>query len=463
MRGKPDQTKNGTVHDFQRFAEMEEQGRWDRPVSGTRPPTGDRRNRSGSGSYTQSTLGPDRTQQHARQVAARAELQSRSFRQTSNSKSLFEKQLEAQQLLLIHQQEQSMHNFNTAVQSELETSAKPVGLEVTGPAVKTTRSDSLSSVDSLEGPSGSPIGKDIHEEHASDQMTKPYGLHSTNSGNIATHAAGSSEVRDTRTTDSSSVSGNLSSVTGCVQPQPQPQPQPYSTNNGGFFLHRSASNVAVVSPSYIQGRSEPSEASVENTQKTQDPGYFSPSKDFRPEPSAIPTQPTSTDPFSKHMPNHVVSQTATVNNASLQMHDTASQSNFHQLADGDASYSFKNTPTAPSVYTEGSAYPVSTPAGSKPSVLVSGLTSLIYLPHPPNAPSSRAPVTMSDMRAGNLYGNVNTHKQQYGRTEETEDMNHEEETGEGKAAPTKKYNQKVQVACFIVCSSWSMKSQAPAA
>lgn len=89
---------------------------------------------------TQKTQDRDKIQEHAR--AVHAELHNRSLRNLTSSRSLFEQQLEQQQQALIEHQQKSLHEFSSALLSELNGGVeKEDGLK---------RCDSLSSVDSLD-------------------------------------------------------------------------------------------------------------------------------------------------------------------------------------------------------------------------------------------------------------------------------------------------------------------------
>lgn len=88
-----------------------------------------------------------RTKEHATQVAAYTELQNRSLRNLNSSRGLFEQHLHQQQQLLVQQQEQSLHDFNTAIMQEMLNDKKIEGEE--NDHEDRIETDSVSSEDSL--------------------------------------------------------------------------------------------------------------------------------------------------------------------------------------------------------------------------------------------------------------------------------------------------------------------------
>ena len=82
---------------------------------------------------------PDRTQ---------TQLHDNSLRNLNNSRSLFEQQLHHHQQLLVEQQKQSLHQFNAAIQKEMDCDPKLQGVEQMEDM--DVRPDSPDSVDSLE-------------------------------------------------------------------------------------------------------------------------------------------------------------------------------------------------------------------------------------------------------------------------------------------------------------------------
>ncbi|CAH1798215.1 unnamed protein product [Owenia fusiformis] len=104
-----------------------------------------------------------RTQDYARDVASRTtELHNRSLRNLSNSKSLFEQQLEQQQRQFSQNQQQSLHDFSAAIMSEINGSEiisqgqRSEGPNMEGAVIvdgedeSPEREDSPCSMDSLE-------------------------------------------------------------------------------------------------------------------------------------------------------------------------------------------------------------------------------------------------------------------------------------------------------------------------
>ena len=449
--------------------------------------------------YSQSTMGPNRIQEHAREVAARAELQSHSLRQTSNSRSLFEQQIEQQQSLLMEQQQQSLQHFNAAIQKEMDKDTKLLGTEqeeILDPekemSGKITRSDSLSSVDSLEISSGltrdslmsslishpEPTTTSTEAVVSANQQTTP-DHHYSNKGTLG-NATSNTGHNYTQPTFINSAWGTAPSITGFGQDSRYNTPNgnytgPSSSSVGGFVLHRSPSNptnVAVVSPSVIQARNEPS--NHENNDKpssiqgTLDVGSFTPNKDLRNESSITGPDPDygygdakngealagyvdkseASEPYnmirtsSNGRANAHYYQDSVVNNASTFVlhHDgvhgqsgndykQAQQLNF-DYSNPYSSKSSTTNVTVTSAYTPGahmnqsvSTYSPAnysdastvgkTVTASSASVIQTtlppGFSHMTYLPHPPNvsAPTNRPAVTMADMRASSLAGNVN--------------------------------------------------------
>ncbi|XP_033740457.1 uncharacterized protein LOC117327525 isoform X2 [Pecten maximus] len=93
-----------------------------------------------------------------KEAEKREKLHDKSLRNLSNSRSLFEQQLEHHQQLLVQDQQQSLYEFNNAIMQEIASDRKVQGEEEVdiGGMV---HSDSLDSVDSLEGSDSTPRGK----------------------------------------------------------------------------------------------------------------------------------------------------------------------------------------------------------------------------------------------------------------------------------------------------------------
>ncbi|XP_067675948.1 uncharacterized protein [Haliotis asinina] len=95
----------------------------------------------------------DRAQEHA-------DMRDKSLRNYTDSRTLFEQQLEQHQQLLLEDQKKSLHIFNQAIQREMDADSKLEGTEeVVEEMSWMNRSDSLSSVDSLDA-SRESFGKD---------------------------------------------------------------------------------------------------------------------------------------------------------------------------------------------------------------------------------------------------------------------------------------------------------------
>lgn len=98
----------------------------------------------------------DRVQEQAKETAVRADLHNRSLRNLTNSKSLFEQQLEQHQQMVLEQQKNSLREFNAALRKEIEEDLRGQGVSgmVGGrDAMREGNEDiaeSLSSLDSLE-------------------------------------------------------------------------------------------------------------------------------------------------------------------------------------------------------------------------------------------------------------------------------------------------------------------------
>ena len=501
--------------------------------------SGTKRDRPNSGKvYSQSTMGPNRIQEHAREVAARAELQSHSLRQTSNSRSLFEQQIEQQQSLLLEQQKQSLRHFNAAIQKEMDKDAKLLGTEqeeMLDPEKemngKIARSDSLSSIDSLEISSGltrdSLMSSVIsHSEPTTSTGTvlptnqQTFNGHYANNMSPVGNRASSANHNHTQPTFINSAWSSAPSISGFGQQDSnynKPNGNYTGTSTGGFVLHRSPSNptnIAVVSPSVVQARKEPSDQDNNDkpslVQGTYDVGSFTPNRDSRSEssitgPGYYPNgemknggisagqvdKSEASEPYnviktsSNGRANAHYYQDSVVNNASTFIlcpdpgpsdNDSrmTSQSNF----DYSNSYSSKSSATnvtVTSAYSPGtynmnqsinsqsqvpSYSPASysdTSAGGKtvttsaatvtPTTLPSGFSHMAYLPHPPNttAPSSRPGLTMADMRANSLAGNVNSKQYEQMNADELKRENDDEVVEEEEVVEKTQPKQKVRL------------------
>lgn len=83
-------------------------------------------------------------------ASTRAELMERSMRNMTSSRSRFEQQLEHHQQFLMEQQQKSLHDFNQAIRREIDSDTKVQGVEDNEADNLPWRSESLSSLDSLE-------------------------------------------------------------------------------------------------------------------------------------------------------------------------------------------------------------------------------------------------------------------------------------------------------------------------
>ncbi|XP_069138191.1 centrosomal protein of 126 kDa-like isoform X2 [Argopecten irradians] len=93
-----------------------------------------------------------------KEAEKREKLHDKSLRNLSNSRSLFEQQLEHHQQLLVQDQQQSLYEFNNAIMQEIASDRKIQGeedVDIGG----MVHSESLDSVDSLEGSDSTPTGK----------------------------------------------------------------------------------------------------------------------------------------------------------------------------------------------------------------------------------------------------------------------------------------------------------------
>ena len=502
--------------------------RKDRPPSGTfrdRPATGTKRDRPSSGTiYSQSTMGPNRIQEHAREVAARTELQSHSLRQTSNSRSLFEQQLEQQQSLLLEQQKQSLHHFNTAIQKEMDKDVKLLGTEqdeILDPEKEMSgrigRSDSLSSVDSLEISNGITRDSLVSSQSAGVMSIRSAAnqhgtIYASSAGPMLTNTTHS----HTYSTNVNSAWGTAPSITGFSHSdtnQANKAKGADASSVGGFILHRNPSNptnVAVVSPSVIHRRNE--SANCEHNEKPaavqgiSGVGSFTPNKDFRNEPSITGPNPDNgkTDQSrndsetpeaysviktsSNGRANAQFHQDSVVNNAGTFILHSEAETNGHwedfsKQSNFDYSNPYSSKASMTSVTVTSASTPVAynqksinsqssysaanyidrSTVGQTMTTSAAAVTStsippgfghMAYLPHPPNtsAPSNRPTLTMADMRASSLAGNVNGNMKQLEQMDVQEiDDRSDDMVGEEEELPeTRKGKQKVNAFCRVI-------------
>ncbi len=197
-----------------------------------------------------------RVHEHAREVAARAELQNKSLRNMTNSRSLFQQQLQQHQQLLVDQQHQSLHQFNSAIRQEIDNDPRMQRVVEENNEVEVGRSGSPSSVDSLEAEQKDSTSNGLHGSHSSAM------LHSSINGGVCN----SRSDTDILTNNSSASACNTSYASYTSYGSPSVHSMAPQTSNttttdltsstsspNSFVLHRSASvspssNVAIVQP-----------------------------------------------------------------------------------------------------------------------------------------------------------------------------------------------------------------------
>ena len=123
----------------------------------------------------------ERTREHAHQIAARAEMQTSSLRNTSNNRSLFEQQLENHQDSIYDHNNRSLREFSNAVQQEV-VSGEP-GVPGNDTHQELSRSDSLSSVDSLEAEDSG--GRNRQSTAPANLKNSSHSIHGGYESNIA--------------------------------------------------------------------------------------------------------------------------------------------------------------------------------------------------------------------------------------------------------------------------------------
>ncbi|CAD5118653.1 DgyrCDS7341 [Dimorphilus gyrociliatus] len=99
-----------------------------------------------------------RNQNNTETTISQVKLASNSFRNTRNSKSLFEQQLEKHQQILQQQQQEQLVKFNSAIWKEINGDSKVCGveeIEIDNKEDLNSSSSSLTSIDSLEQPTSS--------------------------------------------------------------------------------------------------------------------------------------------------------------------------------------------------------------------------------------------------------------------------------------------------------------------
>ncbi|OWF52465.1 uncharacterized protein LOC110447702 isoform X2 [Mizuhopecten yessoensis] len=100
----------------------------------------------------------NKTYRPVKDAEKRDKLHDKSLRNLSNSRSLFEQQLEHHQQLLVQDQQQSLYEFNNAIMQEIASDRTVQGEEEVDMGGM-VHSESLDSVDSLEGSDSTPRGK----------------------------------------------------------------------------------------------------------------------------------------------------------------------------------------------------------------------------------------------------------------------------------------------------------------
>ncbi|XP_046332718.2 uncharacterized protein LOC124115684 isoform X1 [Haliotis rufescens] len=115
-----------------------------------------------------------RPQSPSERAQEHADLRDKSLRNYTDSRSLFEQQLEQHQQLLLEDQKKSLHIFNQAIQREMDADAKLEGTEEDEEEMSwMNRSDSLSSVDSLDV-SRESVGKDRPQTASAATRSRSY-------------------------------------------------------------------------------------------------------------------------------------------------------------------------------------------------------------------------------------------------------------------------------------------------
>lgn len=215
-------------------------------------------NKYGGGSTTLNA----RTAEHARQVAVHTELQSSSLRNLTNSRSLFEAQLEHHQHQLADHQRQALNQFNAAIRQEIDADATLQGTEDI--ESRFVRSNSVcSSVDSLDdeqvsdratsikASSETQLAANLQDSSSASLGTGQYGetsfLHSSQSDSCLpnygqTQALSEREQLTKRYNEDPNYAMKQTSASNAVNS---------GSTTSGFALHRSHSsnsNVAVVQP-----------------------------------------------------------------------------------------------------------------------------------------------------------------------------------------------------------------------
>ena len=225
--------------------------------------------------HTNGTLNA-RTAEHAREVAARTELQSNSLRNLTNSRSLFEAHLEHHQQQLAEHQRQALSHFNAAIREEIDTDTTLHGTDDVHSEI--VRSTSVSSLDSLEdhenvNTRNIPIGPisrchsetnlsatlesgTYHSNHPRDGASiNPSQLHASQSEVCLPTYATSQNQGDTFRAVTATTGISQHTAPETFEMNGIPQRGSVTTNTAvspaGFSLHRSVSsgsNVAVVQP-----------------------------------------------------------------------------------------------------------------------------------------------------------------------------------------------------------------------
>ena len=236
-------------------------------------------------SYSNHSLNA-RTAEHARQVAARTELHSSSLRNLTSSRSLFEAQLEQHQQNLAEHQLQALNHFNAAIRQEIDADTTLHGTsDLCAPEI--TRSESVSSVDSLEGGEeegpdrdSTPVGQGSNSQSDSNLLTTDTKVTGSDSGfsDQGVKPVNNIYISHSESSLSTTQNNNNNTSSGVIHGGGQQSVYPqYTAGEGndmsattafsrsavatnippssgsGFILHRSlsatnASNVAVVQP-----------------------------------------------------------------------------------------------------------------------------------------------------------------------------------------------------------------------
>ncbi|KAK7107144.1 mediator of RNA polymerase II transcription subunit 12-like isoform X2 [Littorina saxatilis] len=154
------------------------------------------------------------------EASIRAELMERSMRNMASSRSRFEQQLEQHQQLMIEQQQKSLHAFNQAIRREIDDDAKVQGVEDREEDEIPERSESLSSLDSLEDEENQlSLGNSLQDHQALKDFHRAAEQHRDQRHNQGTQQQGDgSKAEQIRKTDTEPAHQSARSGRGDVGP-----------------------------------------------------------------------------------------------------------------------------------------------------------------------------------------------------------------------------------------------------